>query len=137
MVPLQDIVGRALAAYSGRLLEAERDQEDGRSVYELKIADEDGRTCELHYDVFTGELLKVREEQDNVYELRRAGHVLPLSEILKRAQQVHPGELLEADLDEEGGQHVYELEIASDDGLHCELHLDAKTGELLWTELDE
>lgn len=137
MVPLQDIVERALADYPGRLLEAEPDQEDGRSVYELEIIDEDGQTRELHYDVFTGELLKVQEEHDNVYALRRAGLILPLSEILKRARQAHPGELLEADLDEEGGRYIYELEMASEDGLHRELHLDAKTGELLRTELDD
>jgi uncharacterized membrane protein YkoI len=136
-LPLEDVVERALATYPGRLLEAEREQENGRQVYQLEIIDEDGRTLELDYDVFTGELMQAQEEHDTVYDMRRAGRILPLSDILARAQRARSGELLEADLDDEHGRYIYELEMAGDDGLHRELYFDAETGELLKIERDD
>lgn len=106
----------------------------------------------------TGELIKVKETRNQVYDMHRAGDVLPLPTIFELAQQVHPGELLEAELDEElwqreiysydpdtgelleaelqgtRGVYVYELEIAGHDGVHRELYMDARTGELLKIE---
>lgn len=136
MLPLHQVVERALADYSGRLLEAERDQENDREIYEVEIVDEDGRILELDYDAFTGELLDVQEEHDAVYDMRRSGRILPLADILARALRAQPGELLEADIDDEGGRNIYELNMAGEDGVHRELYFDAETGELLRTELD-
>lgn len=158
ILPLSDIIERGLKAFPGQLLEAETDGEDGQAVYELEIVDRNGRRRDLYYDQVTGELIKVKETRNQVYDMHRAGDVLPLPTIFELAQQVHPGELLEAELDEElwqreiysydpdtgelleaelqgtRGVYVYELEIAGHDGVHRELYMDARTGELLKIE---
>ncbi len=72
-------------------------------------------------------------DHDVVYRLRREGKILPLSEFIGRAQAIHPGELLEAELEERRGRYVYEIEIAGEDGRFYEIYFDAATGELLNT----
>jgi len=69
-----------------------------------------------------------------VYELRQSGEILPLEVILERAKRIQPGELLEAELEEEDGQLVYEVEMYGADKRYHELYFDARTGDLLKNE---
>ncbi len=77
-------------------------------------------------------------EQDRAKRLVKEGRVLPLEEILARASTRAPGRLIEADLDEENGRYVYELEFADPvTGRVTELVYDARSGDLLATEIDD
>jgi uncharacterized membrane protein YkoI len=60
ILPLKDILARAEAAYPGRLIETELEDEDGIMVYEIKMLTKDGRLMKLHYDARTGALLKAK-----------------------------------------------------------------------------
>jgi uncharacterized membrane protein YkoI len=73
----------------------------------------------------------IAADHDAAYRLRRAGEILPLVNLIKIAQNLHPGELLEAELERRAGRYVYEIEIAGDDGRFYDLYFDAATGELL------
>ena len=57
------------------------------------------------------------------------GLILPFKDVL--VQQPYPGQMLEAELDDEDGIFVYELKILSNDGRVVEAVYDARTGELL------
>jgi uncharacterized membrane protein YkoI len=77
-------------------------------------------------------------EHDRAMRLVREGSVLPLEEILARAGKDAPGHLIEAELEEEDGRYVYELEIADPaTGRVTELRYDARDGSLLATEIDD
>lgn len=69
--------------------------------------------------------------------LRDAGEILPLQVILERANQQYRGQLLEAELEDEGGRVLYELELVDENGLVWEIKYDAKTGELMQRERDD
>lgn len=78
---------------------------------------------------------------DDDHEIaRRAverGELLPLASILKQAEQVYPGRVLEVDLEHEGGRYLYEIEILLTDGRVVELKYEGKTGKLLETEIED
>ncbi len=63
-----------------------------------------------------------------------AGRALPLAVILDRLPTDLRGRLLEAELEEEHGRLVYELEWLTHDGRVLELEIDAADGTLLERE---
>ena len=63
--------------------------------------------------------------------LSKNGDILPLEQILERAQAQHPGKLLEAELEDEQDQYVYEIKILDNKGMVWEMEFDAKTGALM------
>lgn len=76
-------------------------------------------------------------DQDEALRLRREGLIQPLESLLQRAMQRHPGaRLLEAELEEDDGIYVYEIELLTAGGIARELELDASDGRLLKDEED-
>ncbi|MFZ5784148.1 MAG: PepSY domain-containing protein [Pseudomonadota bacterium] len=70
-------------------------------------------------------------DHDRARRAVEEGRILPLKEILARAQRVNAGQVIEAELEEKGGTLVYEIKILSGDGRLMKLFYDARTGELL------
>lgn len=70
-------------------------------------------------------------DHDRARRAVEQGLILPLKDILARAQQTHPGQVIKAELDDEDGILVYELKILSVDGRVMEVIYDARTGKLL------
>lgn len=56
ILPLEQIIDKALGIKSGRVIETELDEENGRLVYELEILDDRGWVWEMEFDAKTGEL---------------------------------------------------------------------------------
>lgn len=76
-------------------------------------------------------------DQDEVLRLREAGVIVALEQILQVAYQRHPGaRLLEAELDEDDGELIYELELVTQEGRVRELEFNARDGSLLKDEED-
>jgi uncharacterized membrane protein YkoI len=63
-----------------------------------------------------------------------SGQALPLAEILARLPVDLAGQLLEAELEEEDGRPVYELEWLTPGGRVLELEVDARDGRVLAIE---
>lgn len=77
-------------------------------------------------------------DQDEALRLRREGVILPFEQMMKELEQQHPGStLLEAELEEEDGVLVYEVEILTLKGVVRELELDARNGAILKDEEDD
>ncbi len=70
-------------------------------------------------------------DQDRARRAVEQGLILPFRDILAKAQQAYPGQMLKAELDDEDGILVYELKILSGDGRVMEVVYDARTGALL------
>ena len=65
------------------------------------------------------------------------GEVRPLAEILAVVHDAVPGDIVEVELEREGGVWVYELKVISPDGRRLEVLIDAATGTLLEHEEDD
>ena len=77
-------------------------------------------------------------DQDEALRLRRDGVIMPFEQLMQRLGQVYPGStLLEAELEEEDGVLVYEVEILTAQGVVRELELDARNGNILKDEEDD
>lgn len=70
-------------------------------------------------------------DHERAWHLQRMGKILPLEEILRRAQQHRPGRILEVALEEKDERVIYELELADGDDQVWELLYDAQNGALL------
>ncbi len=68
------------------------------------------------------------DDQTRAMELREAGDVLPLSDIIIRAQSEHPGRIIEVDLIQKDRRYIYEVEIVDDTGVVWKMYYDAGNG---------
>ena len=79
----------------------------------------------------------VQASQDEARRLLERGEILPLERVLEHARRHRSGDVLEVELDEEHGRHVYEILLLDDRGRVWELELDAATGELIELEAED
>ena len=82
-------------------------------------------------------LLRADEDYREAQRLRQSGKILPLETIVQRAKAVHPGKLLDIELEHDDGRYVYELELLDERGVVWELKYDAATGILLKQEREK
>ena len=87
----------------------------------------------------TGTLSALADDaaKPDVAEALKSGEILPLDAIIKRTTDQHPGRVTEIELGGKSGRYVYEIDIVSDEGLKTELKLDAKSGALLSSKMDD
>lgn len=77
-------------------------------------------------------------DQDQALRLRQEGVIQPLEQLVRTALDRYPGaNLLEAELEEEHGVYIYEVEILTTGGVVRELELDARDGRILTDEEDD
>lgn len=62
-------------------------------------------------------------------QLHKSGDIVAVEKILDRAQKIHPGRVIEVDLNEQGGRYLYEVELVDSKGEVRVLFFDANTGE--------
>lgn len=70
-------------------------------------------------------------DHDRARQAVEDGRIMPLKEILTRVEGAYPGQLIEAELEGEGGRMVYEIKMLTKDGQLMKLLYDARTGEML------
>src|SRR3990167_5752488 len=70
-------------------------------------------------------------DHDRARRAVEEGRILPLKDILVRAQGAYPGQGIQAELEDEGGAIVYEIKILTADGRVMKLYYNAASGELL------
>jgi uncharacterized membrane protein YkoI len=71
------------------------------------------------------------DDHERARRALQAGEVLPLRTILEKANAQFPGDLIEAELEDEHGRMVYELKLISPEGKIMKLHYDARDGSLI------
>lgn len=77
------------------------------------------------------------DDQDKAHRLRQQGTILPLEKIIQAARNIHPGRIVEAELDRERGVYVYEIEIVDNNGRVWEMKFNAKDATLISSEQED
>ena len=76
--------------------------------------------------------------QDEALRLREQGNIISLEKLLELVALRHPkSSLLEVELEEDDDIYIYEVELATHDGVVRELEIDAHTGKILKDEEDD
>ena len=76
--------------------------------------------------------------QDEALRLREQGNIISLEKLLALVAERHPqSSLLEVELEEDDDIYIYEVELATRDGVVRELEIDAHTGKILKDEEDD
>ncbi|MBA3967969.1 MAG: PepSY domain-containing protein [Nitrospirales bacterium] len=61
-ITLVEAVEKALTNMKGKAVEAELEKENGKTVYEVKIIDENGTTREIYVDAHSGNVVKIEKD---------------------------------------------------------------------------
>ena len=70
--------------------------------------------------------------------LRQAGEILALEKLLDIALSLYPGaRLLEAELEEDDGHYIYEVELITRSGTVRDIEINARDGRILKDEEDD
>lgn len=70
-------------------------------------------------------------DHDRARRAVQSGQVLPLRTILDRVAAQFPGDLIEAELEDDHGSPVYEIKLISPEGNVIKLIYDARDGHLI------
>lgn len=70
-------------------------------------------------------------DHDRARAAVQAGQVLPLKALLERLEPDHPGQVLEVELERDGGRWVYEIKLLQAGGRLVKLEVDAVDGRVL------
>ncbi|MFA7523134.1 MAG: hypothetical protein WCY71_09450 [Halothiobacillaceae bacterium] len=79
--------------------------------------------------------LVAQADHNQVYELHQRGEIVSLVELIREAQAIQPGQMIEAKLDVDA--LIYELIIYGEDDRYYEMYFDARDGRLLTTHADD
>ncbi|MFC5497186.1 PepSY domain-containing protein [Caenimonas terrae] len=71
------------------------------------------------------------KDHERALQALQAGQVLPLPTALERLAREQPGQVLEVELEQEGGVWIYEIKLLRADGRLLKVKLDARSGSLL------
>ncbi len=77
------------------------------------------------------------EDRERAAELLKEGAIQPLGGFFDRAQTLHPGRVIEVEMETEHGRHYYKFEILDEDGVVWEMKFDATSGELIEEERED
>lgn len=61
ILSLDEILRKADEQHTGRVLESDLEQKNGRYIYEVEVVDDQGRVWEMKFDARTGEVLKEKQ----------------------------------------------------------------------------
>ena len=127
-VSLAQAIATAEAESQGRTLEAGAEDEDGRVLYEVTTL-ADGKIHEFLIDPQSGAVLD-REVEEAEEDDLVAGNVVEIINAMAAAEAASNGKAIEAELEMEDGQAVYEVEVANGDVLTTVL-VDATSGQVI------
>ncbi len=69
--------------------------------------------------------------QNEAYDARREGRIVPLEQVISQIQRRVGGRLLDADLQDRGGRPIYIVRWSTDDGRRIDFVVDAQSGAII------
>ncbi len=127
-IDMRSAVAAASGAVAGSVIEAELEMEDSTSIWEIEIVDESNRVMVVEVDGITGEVLSTRADDDD-YEQHFAA--INLTDAINIVRTIESGALVEAELELENGDLVWEVESLSQNNDEARVRIHSETGEIL------
>lgn len=141
-VSLDRAVAAALKSAPGTVtgaeLDADDDDHEGRTVWELDVRGSDGKWHDVAVDATSGKVLKTREDDDDDRDRHAPrSSAVTLDRAAAAALKTAPGTITSIDLDDDdddgdrrGGVLRWDVDIEGKDGKQHELRVDAGNGKV-------
>lgn len=82
-------------------------------------------------------ITQAEEDHDEARRLLKSGDILSLEIIMEKLQPRYPGKILKVELERKTDNIIYEVEIVGKDGVVHELYIDARTGNVLRSKVED
>ena len=125
----------ALGKVNGAPVEVELEKEDGKLIFVVEVDTGNGIT-EIEIDTSNGDVIEVEEEDDDEDGINHTLVGITLEQAIDIATAEVPGDLIEAELDNENNMLLYEVAIGTADGV-LDVKLDAEDGTVIKIETDD
>jgi uncharacterized membrane protein YkoI len=139
-VSLPQAIATAEKQSKGRAVSAAAEEADSGVLYEVTTF-AGGKIVEFQIDPQSGNVVKTEDEQvqgEDADEYAGAGELTTtLTVAIASAEQATGGKAIEAGLDDENGEALYEVELAAADGTIHKAHVDAASGKIVKTATGE
>jgi uncharacterized membrane protein YkoI len=113
------------------VIHSELDTKAGKAVYEISLADPKGLEYEAVVDAISGELIKLRQDEN----IRNMPTITP-AQAVESAKQAVNGQVLYTTLDEDKGKTSYEVMMVNGDRIF-EVKVDGTSGKVLKAEIED
>lgn len=126
-----DIENAALAAVqssAGEVIEIELELDDKQLVWEVDIVNEANEVVTVEVDGKTGAVISTELDDDTPISLANAVSLAQAIEIVKAVEQ---GAIVEAELESDDGELIWEVESINADNQETKFRVNAQTGEIL------
>lgn len=126
-----DMANAAIAAseaIAGDIIEAELEMDDGIAIWEIDIVNDTNQVITVEVDGQTGQVLSTKT--DNDIELKHTD-ALSLAKAIDIVMAVEKGILIEAELEREHGEVIWEVETLGNSNQETKYRIHAETGEIL------
>jgi uncharacterized membrane protein YkoI len=136
---IEKCIAAAQAIKKGDMLKIEKLKVDGKPLYELESRDAEGKEWEFMCDASSG---KITEQESEVGkaddEPFKSKMKIGEKEAADIALKAHPGTIQEVEYEiEENGDASYEFDIVDDKGVETKVEVDAATGKIIETSIEE
>jgi len=136
---LEKCIAAAQGVKKGDMLKLEKLNVAGKPMYELEIRDAEGKEWEFMCDVNSGKITEQESEVDAAdSEPFKSKMKVSEKEAADIALKAHPGKIEEVEYEiEENGDASYEFDIVDDKGVETKVEVDAATGKIIETSIEE
>ena len=128
-----DINNAAIAANTvtaGEIIEIELEMEDKTAIWEVDIIDENNQLVTVEIDGQTGTVLSTNLDNDDDAKMLPA-YAVSLAQAIDIVRSIEQGAIVEAELEHEDGNLIWEVESISTSDNETKFRVDAETGEIL------
>ncbi len=127
-IGMQAAAGVAQQEITGELIEVELEFENDQSIWEIDIVSKTNQVMSVKVDGYTGQILHTEASDDLAPNF---DNTVSLTKAIDTLKTIEAGALIEAELDNEHGELVWEIETVNEDETESEFRVHAVTGEIL------
>ncbi|MBX2835479.1 MAG: PepSY domain-containing protein [Gammaproteobacteria bacterium] len=128
---LTEAAALATESNPGNIIEAEFEVEDDRGIWEIEIVNAANQTVSVEVDGLTGEILASEIEDDDDERPLNLTDTINLETAINVVKAIESGAVIEAELEDEHGELVWEVEALNANQEKIKVHVNAYTGEVL------
>ena len=127
-IGMQAAAVAAQQGVTGEVIEVELELGNDQSIWEIDIVSEANQVMTVKVDGHTGQILETETDDDAAPSFDNA---VSLNKAIDVIKAIEAGALIEAELENEHGELVWEIETVNEDNTESEFRVHALTGEIL------